>query len=953
MKKIILMITVFLMLVAPALATTDDALIYYSFDDADLTGSNPDDISGPTVRDGTNNGATTGDVNSVLAEAFSYDGTNDYVATSYDPGTTYSFSIWADLQTGNIGDAILGIRDSSGSAGTREFQMGHYTSLGKIDLQYYTSSNGNAGLISCTGYSAGYHHIVMTRSGDNIELYIDGSSCGTDSTSGKINPSYDLTIGRLGDQAIQYFSGELDEFAVYDRVLSSAEVSELYNSGSGYNPYASNVAEFKVIANTYETQQLTDYNITYDGSDYLNYEKVGDPTRVAGINGDAVHFDGNDYIIIDNHTEINDTQAFTVSLWGIKPTTQDGAFYYYETGNDRFSINYHSSGEVRAGFYDGSSFVGSASGSFSTNAWTNIIYVYNGSHGTLYLNNSAQAGTNGISVGSTDGSYIGVRGGSANYLNGSVEDVYIFDRAITSGERSDLFNNPNSHSVNDYIADYFVDYSNTLSTTNGTVVTDVLTNSTGIYNFTVNSSDGAVNYDVNNIVVTTDLIFNYSVLLLYAKDGLTDGYVNNFTINMSGFPYTANNKYTTAYFNEDADNLNTTIDATGYVLKNFLYDTNGTYGLYNRTEYLNGSRSLEVNIYNLSTLIRLNGTNVTLDGSGANTFSNITDDGYILFTNLSVGETNITFTADGYITALYQVTIGNRSFQTLDAYLTTPQDTSVTFTVRPLNDDTAVIEGATIQIWRKINTTYTLVDTDDTDVTGRILYYYEPDVDYRFIITAEDYLSKTFELDPIVFSSYTVFLDSNVSIPDYDLYNGAIVLRDFTPFVKNSLVNYSVTISDGDGTLALYGLNITDENGTVVLSHLTGTNAYGQTWNGQLNVSNYSVGDRFYLDVFGVNSDGDRFNATFPYTMGSDEAGLIYNARGETYGMSLFERVFIITIITLLLAGTFFLFTGYIGAGVVGLFTLGYFTFIQLVSPWILIPVMIAIFLLIVWRASE
>jgi hypothetical protein len=65
----------------------NDAELYYSLDDADLTGSNPNDISG-NGRDGTNNGAdtgATGDIN----EAFDNVAANaDYLDCNYDMGAT-------------------------------------------------------------------------------------------------------------------------------------------------------------------------------------------------------------------------------------------------------------------------------------------------------------------------------------------------------------------------------------------------------------------------------------------------------------------------------------------------------------------------------------------------------------------------------------------------------------------------------------------------------------------------------------------------------------------------------------------------------------------------------------------------------------------------------------------------------------------------------------------------
>ena len=47
-----------------------------------------------------------------------------------------------------------------------------------------------------------------------------------------ISPS----IGRISDQgyAIQYFQGKLDDFAIHNRILSPAEITQLYNAAPNY-----------------------------------------------------------------------------------------------------------------------------------------------------------------------------------------------------------------------------------------------------------------------------------------------------------------------------------------------------------------------------------------------------------------------------------------------------------------------------------------------------------------------------------------------------------------------------------------------------------------------------------------------------------------------------------------------------------------------------------------------
>ena len=90
-------------------------------------------------------------------------------------------------------------------------------------------------LVLQTGY---WYHIVMTYDGYTLTLYIDGSSEGTDTatTDGFQDCSNVLRMMSVLDanDEIEYpVDGKLDEVGVWKRVLTSSEVTDLYNGGIG------------------------------------------------------------------------------------------------------------------------------------------------------------------------------------------------------------------------------------------------------------------------------------------------------------------------------------------------------------------------------------------------------------------------------------------------------------------------------------------------------------------------------------------------------------------------------------------------------------------------------------------------------------------------------------------------------------------------------------------------
>jgi hypothetical protein len=82
-----------------------------------------------------------------------------------------------------------------------------------------------------------WYHITFTRSADTGAMYINGEliSVGTLMNSiGRTNNNFYLGCVKASSWTPDYFfNGKLDQIGLWDRALDSAEVSQLYNSGTG------------------------------------------------------------------------------------------------------------------------------------------------------------------------------------------------------------------------------------------------------------------------------------------------------------------------------------------------------------------------------------------------------------------------------------------------------------------------------------------------------------------------------------------------------------------------------------------------------------------------------------------------------------------------------------------------------------------------------------------------
>ena len=153
--------------------------------------------------------------------------------------------------------------------------------------------------------------------------------------------------------------------------------------------------------------------------------------------------------------------------------------------------------------------------------------------------------------------------------------------------------------------------------------------------------------------------------------------IENFTIYLDG---TLAGTATGPYFNLDnlsSGSNNVSIIATGYELKSNLATITQSYGTYDFSLY--GSNSILIKIYNedLGTLIT---TNVTIKFSSTlQEFTNNSNNTFYI-DNLNATEWQITFSGGGFTARTYTVTVGDGTFQNLNAYLTNSTDTTL-FTI--------------------------------------------------------------------------------------------------------------------------------------------------------------------------------------------------------------------------------------------------------------------------------
>ena len=315
-------------------------------------------------------------------------------------------------------------------------------------------------------------HVAFTSNGTHATIYVNGKTDGTKYTGVGVwvNPyPYKLCIGVScnGTDSQNAFNGTLDEIMLFNRSLSTDEVAELYQSQVTYGTQTNftlseqNTGDADVNYDFFRNGTVAGMwhfdegsgNTTVDSSGngnkgtLTNMNTTGNAT--SGWNstdckyGSCLKFDGvDDYVDVGNANSLNITDAITISAW-IKAgdVTTDGGLtrrivtktvYLLAAGDKAFFRVINTT--------DGDNSLSYTWSSADIGVWHHIVGTYDSNGGTnnlrLYqdgvLVNSAtrfgKISTNVMNV------IIGRHSASSGRFNGTIDEVRIYPRALSSAE---------------------------------------------------------------------------------------------------------------------------------------------------------------------------------------------------------------------------------------------------------------------------------------------------------------------------------------------------------------------------------------------------------------------------------------------------------------------------------------------------------------------------------------
>lgn len=173
--------------------------------------------------DGTDNTSAGYSTNSAVGTySKEFDGTNDYIDTplALNFGTsTFSLSVWVNQNDTEENNFFSTYDGSTGILLENDPSSGY---------EFFFDGNN---ILARTSVSGSWEHVVAVRESSTMRIYVNSVEEASTNDDPDVSSTEDLDIGRRTTNEY-YMDGLLDDPRVYDKALTSTEVSNLYNSGS-------------------------------------------------------------------------------------------------------------------------------------------------------------------------------------------------------------------------------------------------------------------------------------------------------------------------------------------------------------------------------------------------------------------------------------------------------------------------------------------------------------------------------------------------------------------------------------------------------------------------------------------------------------------------------------------------------------------------------------------------
>ena len=288
-----------------------------------------------------------------------------------------------------------------------------------------------------------WYHIVGTWDESSIKVYINGALDVEESftidaikdTDGSLQIGAQLTENYAG-YGYFGFDGIIDQVAIYNTALELNEIQEEYNRSKPDDSISNQIGHWQFDEGT--------GSIAFDSINGNN-GAINGATWTTGKDESGLNFDGTqqDYVNIPYDNSIALNHNYSVAFW-IYPTDETVQWRTFLTRSNQFTCSYIGNDEIRV-HVNGYANIDSQT-SAPRNSWTHVVFTFENSEAgddkiIIYMNGESdgQVGPTWGTPNTPTNSLILGGDASSSYFTGSLDEIIIYDKALSADEVSTLY----------------------------------------------------------------------------------------------------------------------------------------------------------------------------------------------------------------------------------------------------------------------------------------------------------------------------------------------------------------------------------------------------------------------------------------------------------------------------------------------------------------------------------
>ena len=394
-------------------------------------------------------------VNGKIGKGLVFDGANNYVRIPSSPKWSFgyedfSMSVWVKLS--DLDASCFISRSAHPSDGFSDnFYLGFDPIRGLRWVETTSSGTLHFAEESIMNWQIDeWYFVNVVKQSGIIALYQNGIPLVSEPINGNFISNESIDIGRFNNPtwaSASYTNGIIDEVRISNIARSSEEIRLSYQAGIAIHGGQVQLGENEIVSDG-NTSALWHFNegegnVLGDSSGNGNDGVIHGANWTEGVMGGALEFDGeDDYVKIPNDNAMSGINSFTISLWA-KVNTWTNTFSFLDLING----NSH---QLTFGAYANPGKLGLMLPTdqwyeFNTimddTSWAMYAVTRSGSTLSLYKNGffvESKVG-NAIQIGNTNGYYQSMGrtdwgAGDINYYSGTIDEVAIYNRALTASE---------------------------------------------------------------------------------------------------------------------------------------------------------------------------------------------------------------------------------------------------------------------------------------------------------------------------------------------------------------------------------------------------------------------------------------------------------------------------------------------------------------------------------------